>query len=67
MSLDAIKRILFTPAGDQHSTGALKADADKKKFNQELIAAAYNGANGFVPPPPINVMGFGPAANQDVS
>ena len=67
MSSDAIKKILFTPAGDQHSTGALKADADKKKFNQELIAAAYNGANGSVLPPPSNIMGFGPAANQDVT
>ena len=71
MGLEAIKRILFTPASDQlDNAGALKADAggaDKKKFNQELIAAAYNGANGYVSPPASNIMGFGPAANQDVS
>ena len=51
------------PEQGQLSTGALKADAgkDKKKFN-ELIAAAYNGATGFVAPPSSNVMGFGPAS-----
>lgn len=53
------------PEEGQLNTGALKADAgtdnNKKKFN-ELIAAAYNGATGYVSPPASNIMGFGPAA-----
>ena len=65
MAIDPIK--LFgakDPEQGQLNTGALKADAgtdNKKKFN-ELIAAAYNGATGYVAPPSNNVMGFGPAA-----
>ena len=70
MVLDAIKKVLFlTPGEDQLGSGALKADAgaadNKKKFDQELIAAAYNGASGYVSPPSNNIMGFGPAANQN--
>lgn len=69
-SIDAIKRIfLGTPGEAQSETGALKADntEDGKKFKQELIAAAYNGASGYVAPPASNIMGFGPAANKDVT
>lgn len=45
--------------------GAFLADNSSKKMKfDEQIAAAYNGANGYVSPPASNIMGFGPASNS---
>lgn len=60
----AVKSIL--QKGQPQSKGAFLAennDDNKKKFS-EMIAAAYNGANGYVSPPSNNIMGFGPASQQ---
>lgn len=65
--IDGIRKILpGATDGSNFDTATLKADANndnKKKFD-ELIAAAYNGATGYVSPPASNIMGFGPASQD---
>lgn len=51
------------PKGGAGTQGAFLAlDTQKKPKFDEQIAAAYNGASGYVSPPASNIMGFGPAS-----
>ena len=63
--LDAISPIV--KSGKTGKTeGAFSAcnDEQKKTKFEDKIAAAYNGATGYVSPPSTNIMGFGPASKS---
>lgn len=57
---------LIKPKAGTNTQGAFLADNNqqKKAKFEEQIAAAYNGATGYVSPPANNIMGFGPAADN---
>lgn len=63
--LDAISPV-GKGGGAEKTQGAFLANNDeqKKAKFEEQIAAAYNGATGYVSPPANNVMGFGPASKS---
>ncbi len=54
------------PKAGAKTQGAFLADNNQQKKTKfdEQIAAAYNGATGYVSPPANNIMGFGPAAEN---
>ena len=63
--LDAISTV-GKGGGAEKTQGAFLANNDeqKKAKFEEQIAAAYNGATGYVSPPANNIMGFGPASKS---
>ena len=63
--LDAISQV-GKGGGAEKTQGAFLANNDeqKKAKFEEQIAAAYNGATGYVSPPANNIMGFGPASKS---
>ena len=63
--LDAISPV-GKGGGAEKTQGAFLANNDeqKKAKFEEQIAAAANGATGYVSPPANNVMGFGPASKS---
>ena len=63
--LDAISPV-GKGGGAEKTQGAFLANNDeqKKAKFEEQIAAAYNGATGYVSPPANNIMGFGTASKS---
>ena len=49
---------------DKYGAFLASNDEQKKTKFEDKIAAAYNGATGYVSPPSTNIMGFGPASKS---
>ena len=63
--LDAISPIGKGGKAEKAQGAFLASNVEQKKAKfEDQIAAAYNGATGYVSPPATNIMGFGPASKS---